>query len=174
MLSWTMGLNDGRAFAWVERVPRNVSKNQVTKDLFELVVEVRDGVSMLSGDLMISDVSIVDESGVIHKGKEVVLTNLTKLDEVDPMIPSEFRMLPAYPNPFNPSTSIRWAMPDEGHVTVRVLDMLGRDVGVIGDAMYGPGEHGLKFDAVGLSSCIYLVVVDSLGNVGVQKVMLIK
>jgi hypothetical protein len=174
MLSWTMGLNDGRAFAWVERVPRNISKNQVTKDLFELVVEVRDGVSMLSGDLMISDVSIVDESGVVHKGQEVVLTNLTKFDEVDPMIPTEFRMLPAYPNPFNPSTSIRWAMPDEGHVTVRVLDMLGRDVGVIGDAMYGPGEHGLKFDAVGLSSGIYLVVVESLGNVGVQKVMLIK
>src|SRR5690606_20889287 len=109
-----------------------------------------------------------------YKDQEVVLTNLTKIDEFEPMIPTEFRMLPAYPNPFNPSTSIRWAMPDEGHVKVRVMDMLGRQVGVIGDAMYGPGEHGIQFDAVGLSSGIYLVVVESLGNVGVQKVLLVK
>jgi len=61
-----------------------------------------------------------------------------------------------YPNPFNPSTIISFNLPTEQKATLRVYDILGREVGVLVDGVLGPGEHQFQFDARGLSTGVYI------------------
>lgn len=70
-------------------------------------------------------------------------------------IPSAFTLLPAYPNPFNPSTTIRFGLPVESHVSIDVYNVLGQQVTqLVGEVMIA-GFHDVVFDATGLSSGVY-------------------
>ena len=70
--------------------------------------------------------------------------------------PAVYQLLPAYPNPFNPSTTIRYGVPERSHVVLRVYNLLGqevmRGVGGVRDA----GYYEERFDARGLSSGVYM------------------
>ena len=61
-------------------------------------------------------------------------------------IPREFELFQNYPNPFNPSTVIRFALPSDESVTLRVYDILGREVRTLlaGD-LYTAGEHSTQW-----------------------------
>lgn|GEM_PF-6034800 len=60
-----------------------------------------------------------------------------------------------YPNPFNPSTTIRFAFPHREHVTLKVFDVLGREVTTLVDREFIAGEHSVVFDAKDLPSGMY-------------------
>jgi len=70
-------------------------------------------------------------------------------------LPREFALLGNYPNPFNPSTTIRYMMPEAGHVTLRVFDVLGRQVTSLPLGIQPAGEREAVFDARNLSSGTY-------------------
>ncbi len=93
----------------------------------------------------------------------------------DPLIlhPSSF-ILSAYPNPFNSTTEIRYALPRAGHVLLKVYDVLGREVGVLIDAVRAAGEQRAAFDARGLASGIYFVRLDGGGMRVTRKVLLVR
>ena len=55
---------------------------------------------------------------------------------VESDMPSEFKLSSAYPNPFNPSTSIDFSMPTDSHVSIKVYDMQGRDSITCRSAIY--------------------------------------
>lgn len=82
--------------------------------------------------------------------------------------------LTAFPNPFNASTTIAYALPRAGHVSLRVLDPLGREVAVLADEQYQAGEHRVTLDGAELPSGIYFARL-SAGTVDLtQKLMLIR
>ncbi|MDH7561739.1 MAG: dockerin type I domain-containing protein, partial [bacterium] len=68
-----------------------------------------------------------------------------------------------YPNPFNPTTTIRYALPERSEVELRVLDMLGREVAVLVRGTVEAGVHTAVFDARGLESGAYTAVVRMTG-----------
>ena len=70
--------------------------------------------------------------------------------------PATYQLLPAYPNPFNPSTTIRYGVPERSSVVLTVYNLLGQEVmrGVAGVREAGFYEE--RFDAVGLSSGVYI------------------
>lgn len=88
--------------------------------------------------------------------------------------------LTAHPNPFNPATTIQFALPSDGHAKLTVLDMLGREVALLANGYYSAGYHSLTWNASDFASGIYLVhlnVIDELGRVRfskVQKLLLAK
>ncbi len=87
--------------------------------------------------------------------------------------PSSFN-LSAFPNPFNSTTEIRYAVPGSSHVSLKVYDVLGREVGVLVDEVRTAGEQRVAFDARGLASGIYFVRMHA-GDVGVtRKVLLVR
>lgn len=94
--------------------------------------------------------------------------------ESDKLIPNTFQLANAYPNPFNPSTSIRFSIPDQGKTEVVVYDILGRQVATLLNSTLNRGWHLVSFDASKLSSGVYIIHVRSGAHQGVQKVTLMK
>lgn len=72
------------------------------------------------------------------------------------VLPNTFALLGNYPNPFNPSTSIRFTMPAAGVVTLKVFDVLGRNVATVPLGLQEAGAQEISFDAAKLSSGVYL------------------
>lgn len=69
--------------------------------------------------------------------------------------PSAFTLYGNFPNPFNPSTSIKYALPHDGNVTLAVYDMLGRTVASVAIGAQSAGEQSYSFNASGLSSGVF-------------------
>ncbi|MFC1547272.1 T9SS type A sorting domain-containing protein [Candidatus Neomarinimicrobiota bacterium] len=71
-------------------------------------------------------------------------------------IPNKFHLHPAYPNPFNPATTIRYDLPHAAPVTLTIYDLLGREVTTLVEAYTQPGAHEAIWDAGSLPSGIYI------------------
>lgn len=74
-------------------------------------------------------------------------------------VPSELALLGNYPNPFASSTTLRYALPESGDVSVAVYDVLGRRVALVEPGVQAAGTHEVDIDAAGLASGVYLVRV---------------
>ncbi|MCG8372626.1 MAG: T9SS type A sorting domain-containing protein, partial [Balneolales bacterium] len=85
-----------------------------------------------------------------------------------------FKLYPAYPNPFNPSTTITFDLPEQGRVRVDVFDIGGRLVSILANQNYQQGNHQLVFDASGLASGVYIIRANIAGNLQTQRITLIK
>ncbi len=70
-------------------------------------------------------------------------------------LPSAYRLDLNYPNPFNPTTTIGYQLPIQSHVTLKVFDVLGREVVTLVNGMEEPGSKSVTFDASRLSSGVY-------------------
>ncbi len=89
------------------------------------------------------------------------------------VLPSDVNLL-AYPNPFNSTTEIRYAVPRSSHVSLKVFDVTGREVCCLVDGMANAGERRIVWEAGGVASGVYFVRV-AAGETGVtRKVMLVK
>jgi hypothetical protein len=71
--------------------------------------------------------------------------------------PSRFELKGAYPNPFNPRTTIPFALPERADVRIEIFDLAGRRVAVLTDASYAQGRHEVFFDAESFPSGVYLI-----------------
>ncbi|WP_158551394.1 T9SS type A sorting domain-containing protein [Rhodohalobacter sp. SW132] len=71
-------------------------------------------------------------------------------------IPVHMALKQNYPNPFNPATNITFELNNPGQVTLKVYDMLGKEIATIADGHYNSGQHHVNFNADGLSSGMYL------------------
>ncbi len=90
------------------------------------------------------------------------------------------QLLGAYPNPFNPSTvvSYRLSVGPHGdaplHVLIHVVNQLGQRVATLYNGIQTPGQHSVTFDAAGLPSGMYIVVLETNSGLDVRKVTLVK
>ncbi len=89
-------------------------------------------------------------------------------------VPSEFALGAAYPNPFNPTTSISLSLPQSELVTVSVFNALGQEVATLQNGQLTAGQHIFTFDGSGLSSGVYFISAQAGANHGLQKVVLMK
>ncbi|MDG1754340.1 MAG: choice-of-anchor B family protein [Rhodothermales bacterium] len=95
--------------------------------------------------------------------------------EDDLGIPSSFSLEPAYPNPFNPQTMIRFELNVSADVRVTVSDALGREVAeLINASALASGMHTLQFNGAGLPSGTYVVRMEALGQLLTQQIVLLK
>ncbi len=70
-------------------------------------------------------------------------------------IPTDYSLEANYPNPFNPSTTIEFAIPKKVFVSLKIYDSLGQEIAELAGKEYSAGWHSVKFDASSLSSGIY-------------------
>jgi hypothetical protein len=89
--------------------------------------------------------------------------------------PGEYALHQNFPNPFNPATVIRFAVPNDQYVTVKVFNLLGQEVRTLFDGMVPGGEmQSVKFDASNLSAGVYYYSMKSAGTTEVKKMLLLK
>lgn len=86
----------------------------------------------------------------------------------------EFALGQNYPNPFNPTTKIGFSLPKSEYVSLRVYDILGREVKVLVSQNMTPGEYEVDFEAKNLSSGMYYYSLRAGENVSVKKMVLVK
>jgi hypothetical protein len=105
----------------------------------------------------------VASSIIANSNEEIAVTTI-----------SDFGLSAAYPNPFNPSTTVSLTMPSAGHVSVKVYNLVGQVVGVLADGMMEANVYSLTWDANNFSSGVYLIRAESNSSVDIQKVLLVK
>jgi len=88
--------------------------------------------------------------------------------------PSEFKLFPAYPNPFNPSTTITYSISEPEIVKLSVYDITGREVEILENNHKDSGSHTMLWDAAGFASGIYYIQLTAGNQIETQKVMLVK
>jgi hypothetical protein len=89
-------------------------------------------------------------------------------------VPEGFTLSAAYPNPFNPETTVTVTLPAAQPLTVGVYNMLGRRVALLFDGVLEAGTHPLRFDAAGLSGGTYVIRAESGQAVVSRQAVLIK
>ena len=89
-------------------------------------------------------------------------------------IPVNMALEQNYPNPFNPETRIRFALPAQGSVRIRVFDLLGKEVASLADGVFSAGEHVVTFSGKDLPSGVYFYALEAAGSCEIRKMMLIK
>jgi hypothetical protein len=88
--------------------------------------------------------------------------------------PQTFQLHQNYPNPFNPTTRIEYAIPKTSHVSLKVFDLLGREVVTLVNEVQGSGFKAVEFDADGLASGVYLYRIQAENFVETKKLMVVR
>jgi hypothetical protein len=90
------------------------------------------------------------------------------------VIPDEFSLEQNYPNPFNPTTEIGFGIADLGLVSLKVYDILGREVATLVNEVKQPGEYTVQWDASRQASGVYLYRLQASSFVKTKKLLLLR
>ncbi|MDD8017994.1 MAG: T9SS type A sorting domain-containing protein [Bacteroidota bacterium] len=90
------------------------------------------------------------------------------------LVPAKYELSQNFPNPFNPTTSIRYSLPVSGAVTMKIFNILGQEVSTVVNTVQNSGSYIVNFDATRLSSGVYFYELRAGQFVSVKKMMLLK
>lgn len=94
--------------------------------------------------------------------------------ETEIELAGEFKLHSNFPNPFNPSTIIAFELPEAGVVSLKIFDMVGREVSTIINNYMNAGYHETKFNASSLASGMYFYRLTTSGHSDIKKMLLVK
>ncbi|MBL1212580.1 MAG: PQQ-binding-like beta-propeller repeat protein [Ignavibacteriae bacterium] len=118
----------------------------------------------LNGSTLLSD----------HKQNLIAIKDDPTLIVSDDPLPAEYNLHQNYPNPFNPQTVIKYQIPNEGTVSLKVYDVLGKELKTLVNEFQSQGTYNVKFDASNLPSGIYIYRLTAGKYSESKKMMLIK
>jgi len=99
--------------------------------------------------------------------------------DVDDVMPEEFSLSKAYPNPFNPIVNINFSIPEESDITIQIFDLLGRNVFNHEQNFNTAGKyrfqwHGVNDLGTPIASGVYFVTIQHKANIFKQKITFLK
>jgi len=89
-------------------------------------------------------------------------------------VPVEYELAQNFPNPFNPTTNIRFSLPEQANVNLTVYNVLGQEVATVVNETLEAGIHNFNFNAANLNSGVYYYRIKTDNFVEVKKMMLVK
>jgi aminopeptidase N len=110
-----------------------------------------------------------DPGNLILKNVNSVVTGIA-----NELNPNTYSMEQNYPNPFNPNTTIKFSLGKNGFTTLKLYDVLAKEVAVIVNSELTAGVHSVSFDASNLPSGVYMYTINSGNFTETMKMMLIK
>jgi M6 family metalloprotease-like protein len=93
---------------------------------------------------------------------------------LNPEIPREFNLSQNYPNPFNPVAKINFALPKQGFVTLKIYDIIGREIKTLVNEVKQAGYYTVDFNGSSLASGVYFYRIQSGDFVSVKRMVLVK
>ncbi len=143
----------------------------------DLPVEVTVDAGDLPDGVYTAELTISHNAGApLVVPIQLTVDALTSLPE---QVPAEFSLAPAYPNPFNPSTQIRFSVPQAGHVSLDVFDAAGRHVRTLVNDTRAASQYTINWDgrndtgAVAAAG-VYLYRLEANGRSAIRRMVLIK
>lgn len=174
-------IDSGWTYNWddVSKVPYLTNSNPGKFITFEDTTSIRLKAEFVKRKAL-GGMMIWELSQDVYRGSQPLLETLasslrvpTAVKEAAP-IASGYKLFDNYPNPFNPSTTIRFVVRTSGFVSIKVYDVLGRLMKTLVDSRQAAGEHAVVFDGSGLASGVYFCRLTAPGFIQVKKVMLLK
>ena len=101
-------------------------------------------------------------------------TNCDQVSIIDETLPMTYNLHNAYPNPFNPVTTLNFGIPVEAEVFIKIYNLQGREVYSLIDGNMEAGYHSVQWEANSAASGVYFVKMIAGDFVSTQKLMLIK
>jgi hypothetical protein len=117
-----------------------------------------------------SDMGAFEMKIIAKENSEDVVTGT----ETTPEIPQEFDLAQNFPNPFNPSTTIRFSIPENSVVSLKIYDITGAQVAELVNDVMNAGTHDVNFDASNLASGTYVYMITAKDFVQSKKMILVK
>lgn len=96
------------------------------------------------------------------------------VNQISSIVPENFILEQNYPNPFNPSTNLEFGISKSGFASLKIYDMLGKEVVTLVNSNLTPGTYKYEFNASGLSSGIYFYTLSADGFTQTKRMSLIK
>ncbi len=123
----------------------------------------------LTNDAGVVWVGIDGASRKLYFNRFALITNIGNSET-----PVSYSLSQNYPNPFNPTTKISFNLAKNGFVTMKVFNILGKEVGTLVKGNYSAGSYSVDFNASKLSSGVYFYSLEVNGFRDMKKMMLIK
>jgi subtilisin-like proprotein convertase family protein len=124
--------------------------------------------------LTIHDAGLID-TGIVYKWcMNITYEAPVGIQTIGSEIPKSFSLSQNYPNPFNPVTNIKFSMPRSGNVSMKVYDILGRQVAELVNEFRPAGNYVVDFNAAHLSSGVYFYSIETSEFTEVKKMVLVK
>jgi len=107
---------------------------------------------------------------------DLVLTEdaLTSVETSTNNIVTNYALSQNYPNPFNPSTSISYQLPTSGLVTIKVYNVIGKEIATLVNEYQQSGSYSKEFSANGLTSGVYFYTIKSGNFTATKKMIFLK
>jgi len=106
--------------------------------------------------------------------KSIIKTKGNVKEGQNSILPTKYELSQNYPNPFNPTTKINFALPKSGFVTLKIYDILGREIKTLVNEIKQAGNYTVDFNAWEFSSGVYFYRLETEGFTDVKRMMLIK
>ncbi len=118
--------------------------------------------------------SLIDEFGTEFAGYTII-NGITDIKHAgNNLLPGAHELSQNFPNPFNPETSINYSIPDAGIVSLKVYDILGKEVKTLVNGFKERGRHNIIFNAAGIPGGIYFYKMQTNNFSDVKKMVLLK
>jgi hypothetical protein len=129
---------------------------------------------MLKNGFVIIPAGVSNREILIIKTGAKYTKLLTSVNNQHSEIPREFSLSQNFPNPFNPETKIQYALPSTERVSLKVFDILGKEVVTLVNQIQQQGTYTVRFNGTSLSSGIYFYRIQTGNYISVKRMILIK
>ena len=166
-------VNNNAIFSWAISEANDLSHYNIYKNnqLYTSTTQLEFSEE-INGDTEYS-ITAVDVHENESEMSEIILIS-TSLDVDNILLPEDYELKNAYPNPFNPITNISFSIPQSGLVSINIYDINGELVTKLIDKPLNIGYHSINWDGSRQPSGMYFVRMDSGDFTETQKVVLIK
>ena len=135
------------------------------------VLQFDNGITLVTDYEIYENESVEPVRVISLKPSEFILQS-TNINEA--LKPSSFNLSNNYPNPFNPTTNIRYRIPHQTEVRIRIFDVLGNEIFTLVDEIKPTGKYETTFEAGGLSSGAYFYQLSCEEFTQTKKMMLVR
>lgn len=142
--------------------------NDISFGYFDGGTFTSDGISISVG--MTTTTLTLSHFSQFGGGLGNILTDV----EDEGILPNEFQLYQNYPNPFNPETIIKYSVPEENLVTIKLYDILGNEVSTLFNNIQSVGTHDYRLNAAKLTSGIYFYTIKAGNFFDAKKMLLLK
>jgi hypothetical protein len=182
---WVENYQEGGILTWARNREMDIEGYHIYRSIDSLTSFIRLNSALCTDTLWIDTLgtswprfyylTAVDSAGNESAASDtVVLGPVVGVGSEEPLRPFAFHIDPNYPNPFNPTTNIRFEVGHPGLVRLRVFDVLGRQVAALVDGFRSAGRYNVVWDAADVSSGVYFCRLESEGRSATMRMVMMR